>query len=404
MKESVKSSLNLARLGSILKTSSGGTPLKMHKEYYENGNIPWLLSGEIGKRDILDASHYITELGLKNSSAKVFPKNTVLVAMYGATAGEVGILRFESSTNQAVCGIYPDEKYLSEYLYYYFLYEKKSLVEKAVGNAQPNISQIKIKDTLIPVIPIVEQQRIVSILDDVFKDAESAKEIADKNLEKAERLFESYLNTVFCKENPDFQELTLSAAFTINPPKSELKNRLSMTDLISFVPMECLKTDSKYFSFEKERRLKEVIKNYTYFRNDDVLLAKITPCFENGKLGIANKLSNEVGFGSSEYIVFRANSTVTPEYLYYFLHRRAFLTKGAQNMHGAAGHKRVSKDFINNYVISFPKSLDTQRQITAQLDLLQENVKKLKDIFSKKTKCMEDLKESVLNKAFRGEL
>jgi type I restriction enzyme S subunit len=152
------------RLGAVCKTSSGGTPHKSHKEYYENGHIPWLRSGEVCQREINSSECFITELGMANSSAKLFPQNTVLVAMYGATAGQVGILRFESTTNQAVCGILPSS-YMPEYLYYYFLSIKDDLVAQAVGGAQPNISQEKIRDTLIPRAGISEQARVVKELD-----------------------------------------------------------------------------------------------------------------------------------------------------------------------------------------------------------------------------------------------
>src|SRR5690606_35436822 len=99
-------------------------------------------------------------------------------------------------------------------------------------------------------------------------------------------------------------------------------------------------------NLNKERTLKEVYPGYTYFRENDVLLAKITPCFENGKLGIARNLKNGVGFGSSEYIVFRTNEKLIPDYLFYFLSRDQFRKSGEQVMTGAVGHKRVPKDFI----------------------------------------------------------
>ena len=84
------------KLGEFAKTTAGGTPLKSHKEYYENGLIPWLRSGEVGVREITESKIFITELGLENSSAKLVPKNSVMIAMYGATAGEVGVLKFKS--------------------------------------------------------------------------------------------------------------------------------------------------------------------------------------------------------------------------------------------------------------------------------------------------------------------
>ena len=156
------------KLGDVCETGAGGTPLKSHKEYYECGTIPWLRSGEVDKKYIIISELYITPIGLKQSSARIFPKNTVLIAMYGATAGQVGILRFEASTNQAVCGIIPNNKFISEFLYYIFRAGKDDLIKQAVGGAQPNISQIKIKNTLVPVLSIPEQQQIVAILNEVF--------------------------------------------------------------------------------------------------------------------------------------------------------------------------------------------------------------------------------------------
>ena len=116
------------RIADFCKTAAGGTPLKSNKSFYEGGNIPWLLSGEVGKKNITSTNNFITQAGLEGSSAKIFPKNAVLIAMYGATAGEVGILRCEAATNQAVCGIYPNEKVIPEYLYYFFLNHKELLV------------------------------------------------------------------------------------------------------------------------------------------------------------------------------------------------------------------------------------------------------------------------------------
>ena len=150
----MKEGWRMVKLGEVCETSAGGTPSKLHKEYYENGNIPWMLSGEVCHKYIYDVEHYITQEGLNNSSAKLFPENTVVVAMYGATAGQVGILKLETSTNQAVCGILPNDNILPEYLYYYFLYYKDLLVAQAVGNAQPNISQQKIKSVEFPFLSI----------------------------------------------------------------------------------------------------------------------------------------------------------------------------------------------------------------------------------------------------------
>jgi type I restriction enzyme S subunit len=162
------------KLGEAFKTGAGGTPLKAKKEFYEDGNIKWLLSGAVSEKDIYSSKTFISQLGLENSSAKIFPENTVLVAMYGATAGQVGILRTEAATNQAVCGIYPNSYYLSEFLFYYLTSYKETLLLEVSGVAQPNLSQEKIKNIPIPIISLAEQQCIVEKLDAALAEIETA--------------------------------------------------------------------------------------------------------------------------------------------------------------------------------------------------------------------------------------
>ncbi len=198
------------KLGDVCLTGSGGTPLKSRKEYYDGGTIPWLVSGEVSQGDIRKATNFITQKGLKNSSAKVFPRNTVLVAMYGATAGAVGILRLEAATNQAVCGILPNDNFIPEFLFYFFLSQKEELVAQATGNAQPNISQIKIRNTAVPLLPLPEQQRIVGILDEAFDGIATAKASAEKNLQNARNLFDSHLEAVFSQRGEGWVEKPLA--------------------------------------------------------------------------------------------------------------------------------------------------------------------------------------------------
>jgi type I restriction enzyme, S subunit len=185
------------KLGDLCRTGSGGTPLKAKKEYYEGGTIPWLLSGEVSQGEVREATRFITQKGLENSAAKIFPKDTVLVAMYGATAGQVGILRFEAATNQAVCGIFPNKHFIPEFLFYLLLSRKDELVAQAAGNAQPNISQIKIRNTIVPVVPLPEQQRIIGILDESLDGIVTARVNAEKKLAALEALKKSLLHQAF---------------------------------------------------------------------------------------------------------------------------------------------------------------------------------------------------------------
>lgn len=154
---------------------------------------------------------------------------------------------------------------------------------------------------------------------------------------------------------------SLADVCQIRPPKSEVRKLLSNEASVSFVPMEDLGIEQKTFVSTKVRALGDVSGSYTYFADGDVLLAKITPCFENGKVGIAANLVNGIGFGSSEFIVFRPTEVLSNQWLYYFVSRESFREEGAKQMTGAVGHKRVSKEFIENYQIPIPPLLEQQR-------------------------------------------
>jgi type I restriction enzyme S subunit len=148
---------------------------------------------------------------------------------------------------------------------------------------------------------------------------------------------------------------------TIKPPKSEARERIAADALVSFLPMEDLGIAIKYPEPKQSKRLSDVVGSYTYFAEGDVLLAKITPCFENGKLGIAKGLKNGIGFGSSEFIVIRPDSTVSNEWLFHFLSREDFRNEGAQRMGGAVGQQRVPKEFVESYEIPVPPLAEQQR-------------------------------------------
>ena len=157
------------KLGDVVKTTSGGTPSKSHPEYYESGTIPWLTSGEVNAGVITSVKNYITDLGMKNSSAKMVPANSVVIAMYGATAGVTGLIRLDTTTNQAVCSILPSERFVPEYLYYAVASQKDWMISQCQGGGQPNISQGIIKNMDIIDAPTEEQMRFADFVIQVDK-------------------------------------------------------------------------------------------------------------------------------------------------------------------------------------------------------------------------------------------
>lgn len=137
-------------LADIYKTTSGGTPSRAKMEYYENGIYQWVKSKELNNTFIIDTEEKITEAALKNSSAKILPKHSVLIAMYGATVGEYGILAEPATCNQAICALIPNENYPYTFLFILTKINKEIFINMAVGSAQQNISQELIQELEIP--------------------------------------------------------------------------------------------------------------------------------------------------------------------------------------------------------------------------------------------------------------
>ena len=151
LKRYIPKGWNISLIKEIAATYSGGTPKSTNIEYYNNGEIAWINSGELNSPIITKTTNYITKCGLENSSAKLYPSNSILVAMYGATAGKVSLLTFEACSNQAVCGVIPTIENMLYYVYFHISSLYNHFVTLSTGSARDNISQETIKNILLPI-------------------------------------------------------------------------------------------------------------------------------------------------------------------------------------------------------------------------------------------------------------
>ena len=158
---------NWVTLGEIGKWQSGSTPSRLNKDYY-NGDIPWLKTGDLNDGYITHIPEYITEKALNETSVKLNPTGSILMAMYGATIGKLGILTYPATTNQACCACEIYTGIEKEFLFYFLLSHRADFIKLGGGGAQPNISKEKIINTYIPLPPSEEQKRIVNAVNDVF--------------------------------------------------------------------------------------------------------------------------------------------------------------------------------------------------------------------------------------------
>ncbi len=179
------------KLGDVCETTSVGTPSRREPKYYE-GNIPWVKSGELDKGLIIDTEEKISEEAVKNSSAKIFPRGTLLIALYGATIGKLAFLGIDAATNQAVCGIFENKNIASKYLFHFLFFSKPGLVKQGIGGAQPNISQGILKGLEIPLPPITEQHAIVSKIEELLSELDKGKQ----QLETAQQQLKIYRQAV----------------------------------------------------------------------------------------------------------------------------------------------------------------------------------------------------------------
>ncbi|MBI3208786.1 MAG: restriction endonuclease subunit S [Candidatus Solibacter usitatus] len=179
-------------LDEIGEWRSGGTPSRSRPEYFGPG-VPWIKSGDLPDGPILETEEQITQAGLDNSAAKLIPPGSVSLALYGATIGKLGLLRFAAATNQACANVTPDSRLVdASYLFYYLLAQRREFIELGQGGAQPNISQKIVRKHPIPLAPLSEQRRIVAKLDAVLARVRTAQQ----RLEKVPKILKRFRQSV----------------------------------------------------------------------------------------------------------------------------------------------------------------------------------------------------------------
>ncbi len=162
----------VAAIEQFARTATGGTPSRAVPAYF-GGGIPWVKSGELGDGLVQSTEETLSELGVKSSNAKVFPRGTVCLALYGATVGKIGILDIDAATNQAVCGIFLPKNVDTRYMFNFLLSRRRELIEQGKGGAQSNISNGIVRQLPVPLAPRAEQVRIVAKIEELFSDLDA---------------------------------------------------------------------------------------------------------------------------------------------------------------------------------------------------------------------------------------
>ncbi|MBF1446771.1 MAG: restriction endonuclease subunit S [Prevotella nigrescens] len=380
-------------LGEIGTWQSGATPSRLRKDYY-GGNIPWLKTGDLNDGLITDIPEFITQKALDETSVKLNPIGSILIAMYGATIGKIGILTFPATTNQACCAC-SDYKIEQMYLFYFLLANKKVFIAMGGGGAQPNISKEKIAVTFMPLPPLTEQQRIVVEIERWFKliDAidqskadlqttitqtkskildlaihgklvpqdpndEPASELLKRINPKAQITCDNEHNG---KLPPNWTFTKIKNVFEINP-KTQADDNLD----VAFVPMANISDGYRnLFTYDK-RKWRSIKSGFTHFQNGDIAVAKISPCLENRKSVVFSSLPNGLGAGTTELHIFRSLG-IDVFYALYFFKTNNFINQCVGTFNGVVGQQRIGKAIIEN--ISFPlPPLSEQKRIVCKIE------------------------------------
>ncbi len=341
----------------------------------------------------------------------IFDEELVLIgedgAKWGAFENSAFIVNGKYWVNNHAHILKPNNEILINKFLVYFL-NYSNLEKYITGATVKKLNQQKLKQIEIPLPPLKEQERIVRILDESFAKIDESIKILEQDLLNLDELMQSALQKAFnplkdnAKENyklpQGWEWKSLEEISEINP-----RNKIDDNINVSFISMDkILDGYSNDFSY-KVKKWKEVKKGFTHFKQGDIGVAKITPCFENRKSVIFDKLENGFGAGTTELHIIRANESVYSKFLLWFFKTEWFIQNGILNMTGATGHKRISKDFIKSLQIPLPP-LKEQEQIASHLDELSSHVKNLKQNYQAQIKDLQELKNSLLDKAFKGNL
>ncbi len=395
------------RMNYIAQWGSGGTPSRKNPLYYQ-GTIPWIKTGELNDDYIFETEEHISDDAIAHSSAKLFPINTIVIAMYGATIGKVGILGIKATTNQAcACGVASSAVYF-KYLFYYACSEKDNFVKKGKGGAQPNISQEIIKAHEIPIPPLAEQQRIVDRIESLFAKLDEAKEKAQAVVDGFELRKSAILHKAFTGELTE---------------RWRSKNDMSLTDWrqVKFGDLGVLergrskhrpRNDPKLFGgkypfiqtgdvarsgmyvVEHSQTLSEIGMEQSRIFPKDTLCITIA-----ANIGDVAILTYDCCFPDS-VVGFTPNGLTSSKFIYFMM---STIQRELEANAPATAQKNINLKILNDLMINLP-SMNEQKEILAVLENIFEKQQQAKAAAEAVLAQIDTMKKAILARAFRGEL
>ena len=396
---------------------------RVHKEDWLSEGIPFYRTRELVK--LSNQGYVDNELFISDELYRTF-KATYGVPQIGdlliSGVGTIGIPYIIESENPFYFKdgnvIWLKSKQLLNPKYTYYLYRSNymdnMIHSMSSGTTVDTYTIVNANATPIPLPPSHEQQRIVDRIESLFAKLDEAKEKAQAVVDGFEARKAAILHKAFAGELTTkwrkmhhidlnkWENVILSDICKINPLKVNTKNLPDDLE-VSFFPMPALSEIYGAITEPQTRLLKEVRNGFTNFLEGDVVFAKITPCMENGKSAIIEKLVNDIGFGTTEFYVLRCGEKLFNRYLYHMIRSQTFRDRAKAVMTGAVGQQRVPKSFLEQYQINLPSILE-QKEIVRILDNILKRTQQAKETAEAVLDQIEAMKKSILARAFRGEL
>ncbi|MEO0075268.1 MAG: restriction endonuclease subunit S [candidate division WOR-3 bacterium] len=389
------------KLSQILTSlESGGRP--KGGASLENKGIPSLgaehLDGNGGFN--FKTVKYIPEEFFNSLKNGIIGKENILIVKDGATTGKVSFVTDEfpfdkAAVNEHVFLLKVDKSKANPKFVFHYLkcpQGQREIMRDFRGATVGGISRGFVDYVKFELPPLPDQLHIANLL------SKAENLIAQRK--ESIRLLDEFLKSTFLEMFGKLkgEKIPLSTVCIVNPKKSEISS-LDKGLEVSFIPMAYV-TEKGEINLTQSRKLEEVWNGFTYFRENDVVFAKITPCMENGKGAIMKNLKNKIGFGTTEFHVLRPlEGLSTSEWLYHLTMQHSFRKKAEQNMTGSAGQKRVPSDFFEKFKVILPP-IELQTQFTQFV----EKTETLKTQYQQSLQELENLYGSLSQKAFRGEL
>lgn len=286
-------------------------------------------------------------------------KDSIFICMSNGSKQHVGKVAFiDRNMDYAFGGfmglIIPKHSISAKYVFYACNSSSYRTFLSQIGNGIgiTNLRFSELEKFEIPVPSIEEQQSIVNELDLLtgIIDKKNAQ-LSDLDALAQSIFYEMFGDLMVSEKWPRH---IIKDLCIVNPSKKLIPSNLQANDTVSFLPMEDLEIKAGYAEPKQTRLLSEVQGSYTFFAEDDVLLAKVTPCFENGKVGISSNLRNGIGFGSSEFFVIRSIKGIVKEVIYFLAQTQHFISEASKQLTGTSGLRRVPRSFIENLSIAIP--------------------------------------------------